>query len=239
MDPRITARAARVQEAVSRCSAAISPSAFLADSLCAEGLDLPPIKIVGTGVAGIATALPTSDRLRVLFLGTFVSHKGPQVLADALASLPEQVAVRVDALAVGPAPFPAWRAEVAARSGGRLRIGERVDPEAVTSLLAEHHVVVIPSLWAENAPLVALEARAAGRPVVASALGGLEELVVHGRDGLLFPAGDVERLAAILTELTDRSRLDALARTVTAPRTLAHWAESIDREWRRVLEEGA
>jgi len=114
-----------------------------------------------------------------------------------------------------------------------------VAPEEVAALLAEHHVVVIPSLWAENAPLVALEARAAGRPVIASALGGLPELVVHDRDGILFPAGDSDRLAAILTELTDRSRLDSLAGSVTAPRTLADWAGAIVEEWRRVLEDRA
>ncbi len=239
VDPRIAARVARVQQAISSCSAAISPSAFLADSLAAEGLDLPPIRVVGTGVPGVRTPLPASEPLRVLFLGTFVSHKGPQVLADALASLPEEVAARLRARAVGPAPFPAWRAEVVARSEGRLRIGEPVAPEEVAALLAEHHVVVIPSLWAENAPLVALEARAAGRPVIASALGGLPELVVHDRDGILFPAGDSDRLAAILTELTDRSRLDSLAGSVTAPRTLADWAGAIVEEWRRVLEDRA
>ncbi len=239
VDPRIAARSRRVQEAVSRCSAAISPSTFLAESLSAEGLDLPSIRVVGTGVAGVKTPLPPSNPLRVLFLGTFVSHKGPQVLADALASLSEEAAARLEVLAVGPAPFPTWRAEVVARSQGRLRAREPVPPEEVQALIAEHHVVVVPSLWAENAPLVALEARAAGRPVVASALGGLEELVVPGRDGMLFSAGDVERLASILTELSDRSQLEALARTVTAPRSLASWAEAIASEWCRVLEEAS
>ena len=236
VDPRIAARARRVDAVLARCALAVSPSQFQADSLTAEGLPLPDLRVVPTGVAGTRRALPPGETLRVLFLGTFVEHKGPQVLADALASLPGSVAGRIEALAVGPAPFPAWRAEVEERGAGRLRIGESVGPDAVPDLFAAHHVVVIPSLWPENAPLVALEARAAGRAVVASDLGGLKELVLEGRDGLRFPPGDSLRLASILTELTDRARLEDLCAAVRPPPTLGDWADGVVEAWGHALE---
>jgi glycosyltransferase involved in cell wall biosynthesis len=50
-------------------------------------------------------------------------------------------------------------------------------------------------------PLSVLEAQAAGLPVVASRVGGLPELIEHGRNGLLFEAADVEALATCLNEL--------------------------------------
>ena len=54
-------------------------------------------------------------------------------------------------------------------------------------MLAGLDATVAPSLWYENSPLAIMEAHAAGRPVLTSALGGMAELVRDGVDGLLFP----------------------------------------------------
>ena len=55
--------------------------------------------------------------------------------------------------------------------------------------------VVVPSIWWENAPLVIHEARAAGRPVICSGIGGMAELVEDGVTGLHVPPGDAAALA--------------------------------------------
>lgn len=57
-------------------------------------------------------------------------------------------------------------------------------------------VVVVPSEWYENAPLVVLEAGALGKPVVASRIGGIPEYIREGETGLLFEPGDVEELCS-------------------------------------------
>jgi len=235
LDGRITDRRATLDAALAHVDLAISPSAFLPSSLEADGLPLPPWQVVPSGVPGARQPLRGHDRLRVLFLGTFVPHKGPQVLAQALAQLPEEVALRIEARAHGPSPFPAWQEEVAQAAAGRLAVGGPVPPGDVAGLIADHDVVVVPSTWAENAPLVALEARAVGRPVISSDLGGLTELVEHGRDGLRFPAGDAAALATILARLTDREALVALAASVEAPPTIPGWVASIIATWTPLL----
>ncbi len=73
--------------------------------------------------------------------------------------------------------------------------------------LASLDVIVVPSVWLENAPFVVLEAALAGVPVVASDLGGMRESVRHGESGLLFPPGDAGALAAALQRLIDEPDL--------------------------------
>jgi glycosyltransferase involved in cell wall biosynthesis len=63
---------------------------------------------------------------------------------------------------------------------------------------------VLPALWWENCPMAVLEAAAQGVPVVASAVGGIPELVEDGVTGLLVPPGDVDALTGALTRLVER-----------------------------------
>jgi glycosyltransferase involved in cell wall biosynthesis len=83
----------------------------------------------------------------------------------------------------------------------------------IADVFSELDVVVVPSLWYENAPLVIAEAFAAGKPVIATNLSGMSELVRHEVNGLLFERGDVRSLATalrrIIVDPTLRGRLRA------------------------------
>ena len=74
-------------------------------------------------------------------------------------------------------------------------------PGELGRVLAGLDVLVAPSLWYENTPFSVLEALHVGLPVVASDLGGIREIVVPGRCGHLFPAGDAGALAAVLDRI--------------------------------------
>jgi len=67
--------------------------------------------------------------------------------------------------------------------------------EALRTLLLNARAVILPSLWYENQPFAITEAFAAGKPVIASDLGGMTELVKHRERGLLVPPGDAKALA--------------------------------------------
>jgi glycosyltransferase involved in cell wall biosynthesis len=97
---------------------------------------------------------------------------------------------------------------------GSLGVAERVRflgwQVDVDRLLASWDLLVIPSLE-EGFPLSALEAMAAARPVVASRVGGLSELVVDGVTGRLVPPGDTEALVRCIAEMaSDRRRLSLM-----------------------------
>ncbi|HEV7759170.1 MAG TPA: glycosyltransferase, partial [Acidimicrobiales bacterium] len=90
----------------------------------------------------------------------------------------------------------------------RVRFLGRQPRDGVVDALRRASAVVIPSIVGaggdmEGTPVVLCEAMAAGVPVVASALGGLEECLVDGKTGLLVPPGDVEALARALSRVVD------------------------------------
>ncbi|MDE0178376.1 MAG: glycosyltransferase family 4 protein, partial [Gammaproteobacteria bacterium] len=91
-------------------------------------------------------------------------------------------------------------------------LGQR-SPDELAGIYRQARAVVLPSLWLENAPLVAIEASAYGRAVVASRVGGLPELVEDGRTGFLFDRGDIaglaERLRLLLTDQGLAAKLGA------------------------------
>ena len=79
-------------------------------------------------------------------------------------------------------------------------LGE-VSHDTVLALFGSARAVVVPSVWADPCPTVVLEAMAAGRPVVAAASGGIVDMVLDGRTGLLVPPGDSDALASALSDV--------------------------------------
>lgn len=92
--------------------------------------------------------------------------------------------------------------------------------ELAIEALRRSMLTVAPSLWPEPFGIVALEAAAAGKPVVASDIGGLRDIVVDGETGFLVPPGDRPALIAALRRLSSdrdlRNRLGEAARVRAA-----------------------
>ncbi len=82
-----------------------------------------------------------------------------------------------------------------------------VPSDEVRRHLATCRAAVVPSLCVENAPMIILEAMAAGRPVIASRVGGIPHQVQDGVEGLLLPPGDAPALAAALQRLAEEDDL--------------------------------
>src|SRR5579871_849884 len=148
---------------------------------------------------------------RLAYLGRLVPQKGVDVLVAAVALLAGRFPALRLAIAGEGEERPALEAEVR-RLGldPRIAFVGALAHGAVHRFLAEADVVVMPSR-AEPFGLVAVEAAQMGRPIVASAVQGLPEIVGHGETGLLVPPEDAPALAnAIATLLADPARARAL-----------------------------
>ena len=158
-----------------------------------------------TGNAGRARAefgIKARDCV-LLSVGTLERHKGHGVLLEAL-----------DRLVAKGLETP-WRLIIAGGRGGdqhtallesikQKGFGDRVhialNRNDIPDLLALADVFVMPSLW-EGLPMAVLEAMVAGKAIVATGIAGIPEAIVDGREGLLVPPADVDRLAEALGNL--------------------------------------
>ena len=153
-----------------------------------------------------ATTVPGSARLRVGFAGTLVWHKGAHVLIEAAAALPPgSCEVKIFG---NPDTFPAYARELRTMAEGLpVKFMGAFDGNGLAGAYQQIDVLAVPSLWLENSPLVIHEAMMAGKPVIASRIGGIPELVDDGRTGLLHEAGNASELAAALRRLAGPSPL--------------------------------
>ncbi len=132
-----------------------------------------------------------------LYFGRLSAEKGLLALLEAQARWEAAETAPPRLLIAGDGPLAGeLRRRAAALGLRRAELLGALDGEALRAAVARAHFTVIPSECYENAPLAALESLAAGRPVAASAIGGLPELIDDGRDGVLFPARDPEALLA-------------------------------------------
>jgi glycosyltransferase involved in cell wall biosynthesis len=142
--------------------------------------------------------------LRVGYIGRFEDVKGVADLAEAVRRVPLDVPLHVEFR--GPAQTLEERQRRAAieeafASDSRVTVGEAVSPCQVPSVLRTYDVLCCPSRCLEGGPTVGLEALAAGVPLIAASAGGVAELLQDGVNARLVPPGDVDRLAAALTEV--------------------------------------
>lgn len=183
----IERRTAAIRAFAHRCAFLVSPSIYYAN--LAEKNGFPRPIILPHGVTPAAERhIPHPDNPFV-FVGTISPHKGPLLVHQAhrLAAVGRPLELW------GPAgPDANYVSSVAATASWH-------GPTAnVARLLSRAHALVLGSVWAENAPLVVLEARALGTPVIAPRIGGLPELVIEGRDGWLYEPGNAADLARCL-----------------------------------------
>ena len=150
-----------------------------------------------------------SDTLRVGFLGSLMVSKAPHLLLEAFHRLaPSSASLELFGDPVAYHGDDSYRDRLAPlmRAPGVRRRGP-VPHEAVPAALASLDVLVVPSVWPENSPLVIQEAFLAGVPVVASSIGGIPEVVADGVNGLLFEPGSRADLEQALRRLLEQPDL--------------------------------
>ena len=157
-------------------------------------------------------------------MGRLAEQKGQLLLVEASARLRDRGA-DFELVIVGDGPMREELEQLIDRLGlrDRVRITGFLDNRAVRRELEAARALVLPS-FAEGLPVVIMEAMALGRPVIATYIAGIPELVEPGRNGWLIPAGAVEPLVEAMAEAlaAGPDELDRMGRDGAARAALQH-----------------
>jgi glycosyltransferase involved in cell wall biosynthesis len=206
----------------------ISPSSFLAERYVKWGIPAAKIAVLENVTASaqeteVAEREPERAVLRVGFFGQISYLKGIHVALDAARFLEDEevTAIQLDIhgdYAGQPDEFQKDFLERLERAGRNVRYHGPYDNRRVDALMRAVDVVLVPSIWWENSPVVIQEALRNQRPILCSNIGGMAEKVRDGRDGFHFRVGSAIELAALLRDLArDREKLIRVAREMRKP----------------------
>jgi glycogen(starch) synthase len=172
----------------------LAPGSAARSSIIYNALEEPPMP---------PTPLPF-DAPRILCLGRVVEDKGFDVALEAWAAIQARFPqARLLIAGDGPARTHLERQTLALNIASRVDFLGWVSPDDVPALINSVTMMVVPSRWQEAFGLVALQAAQLARPVVASRVGGLAEVVSHGETGILVDADDARALAEAIASLLE------------------------------------
>jgi len=217
-----------IHDSLIRIDRILPPTLFIESLLLNSGIPQKKITRLRYGILPPliyrSEAMPdVSARRRPVigFIGTLVDHKGCHVFAQAIKTIPD---VNVDFIIYGDThQYPDYvkKLEAIIQSDPRVRFMGTFPHEQIGNILHSMDVLVIPSTWRENAPLVLLNAMACGTPVVASNVTGITEYLGATDDVTLFDPGNAgqlaERLVSRLALISDPAHNQGAGRIASEP----------------------
>ncbi len=201
-------------------------------SVIYNGLDSPDIPI---------EALPL-DGPRLVCAGRLVSDKGFDIALAAMASLVKRFpTLQMTIVGDGPARVQLQQQAIDLGMAKAVTFVGWVDPGQIPTFMKSATIVIMPSRWEEAFGLVALEAALMARPVVATRVGGLPEVVVDGETGLLVQKDDSGALAGAVAFLLDHpeqamSMGNAGRLRAREVFSLARYVDAYDSLYRRLIQ---
>lgn len=221
-------------EKLSRCTFAVAVSSFGRAQLyrLVQHRHWPKIQLVHCGLERSfyeksQTAVPSVPRL--VCVGRLSEEKGQLLLIAAAARLAAE-GVEFELVLAGDGPL---RSEIEAaidrhELNGRVRVTGWIGSDQVRNEILASRALVLPS-FSEGLPVVIMEAMALARPVIATYVGGIPELVRPGEHGWLVPASDVSALADAIRSCLE-TPVDTLRRMGTSARGWAIEYHNVDTE---------
>jgi glycosyltransferase involved in cell wall biosynthesis len=237
----LAARPAYMEKRMNQIDMVLVATRFMGETLRRYGLEAKRIRHVPFGIdhahITCVSAKGTEEHLHIGFIGTLYHHKGAHVLLEAVRSLPTDMPLKVKIYGELK-QFPEYVRSLRSVAGNddRIEFCGTFPNQSIGVIFHGLDVLVIPSLWYENSPLVLSFAQAARVPVVATDSEGINEVIADGENGFLFEKGDVKRLADIIRTLcNDRSVVKRLSDHARQPKSISFYVDELERIYDDVM----
>lgn len=216
----------------------VVPNGFMKETLVRHGVTPSLIREVDFGVDVTSSdtderCKKNSDTLRVGFIGTLASYKGCHLLVEAFKMLNDTNTTLKIYGSLEEFPDYSKQLQSLASKHHSVEFCGTFPNKEIGQVFSGIDVLVVPSLWYENTPLVVHSAQAACCPVVASNLPGLAAVIEHGTNGLLFEPGNSADLALQLHRLViEKDLLLRLGAQARAPKSTKRYVDELLEIWR-------
>ena len=179
-----------------RYDAIIAVSSYVKERLVRAGYSPDTISLIPNSVNEVSKTFVTRPiNKEILFVGRMVKSKGVHVLIEALVKVKKAYNEKFTVNFIGDGEHKAYLETLAQSSGVNVNFLGRVSNRILEEHYKSAYLVVVPSLFPELFAIVNLEAMIHGKPVIASNIGGIPDLVLHGQTGFLFEPNDADALA--------------------------------------------
>jgi len=222
-----------VRKVLNRATAVTATSRFLHEKIAAlsqSAAERTTIVPFGVNVPDSVTPEPPGP-VRLCYIKHHKLKYGPIVLLKALAQCRDQVPdIRLTMAGSGKATPQLKKLTAELGLGDRVEFVGQLERDQIYPLLQKSHIMVMPSICEEAFGVAVLEASACARPVIATRVGGVPEVVRDGETGLLVPPQDVAALADAVVRLASdaRRRSDMGAAGYLFVRKNYTWDHSLD-----------
>lgn len=186
------------------------PSKYVRDQYVLNQYPADRIKVLPLGVEipdthSVQKNDNRSEKIRIGFIGSLIHGKGADILVSAFRRIPgTQLTLEIYGTPDSSSSEYMSQLLAYASTDSRIRLHGSFDPDNKAEVFQGLNLVVIPSRVPETYSLVAREALYTGKPVVASHLGVIPEIIKDGENGYLFEPGNVDQLFGILSTIADQ-----------------------------------
>ena len=179
-------------------------------------------KFAATAQAAERFGTPTEGVFRLLYLGRWHPVKGVHVLVRAVRAVQEDMRLELVIHGVGDGPEERHYEKLVRRlaeGDKRIQIAPPIPRDRLAETLSQASALAVPSCWLETGPLVVLEAKALGIPIIGSRLGGIAELVREPEDGVLVSPGDIPAWTNAILNMANSVQSKRLLQSASTVRT--------------------
>jgi glycosyltransferase involved in cell wall biosynthesis len=239
---QINKRAKHIKDICANIDLFIAPSEFIRNKFIEFGVSEDKIIFSGYGFNldnFKDTQKIPSDKIRFAFIGNIMPAKGIHYLIDAFNKIKnDNVELRIYGRVMSyKAILENYLNYIKKIVKNRnIKFMGGFDNKDVANIFRQTDVLIVPSIWHENSPLVIQEAFATGTPVIASRIGGIPELIEDGINGILFEPNDVADLCRkIVMFIENPSLIEEIKRNIKLPKSIGENAREIENIYEELL----
>lgn len=237
-----------LREAANKTKAIMVPTQLMRDIFVENGIRPDLIHHVPFGIDS-APLIPfqrktESENLRFGFIGTLFEHKGPDLLIKAFQTLPKDCKAELKIYGdlnqfTDYSKTLEKLRDADPQSRDKISFEGTFPNSKLGEILQNMDVLVVPSRWYENTPLVIQSALATKTPLIVTNLGGMAELIRHGYNGFVFELNNVNSLAEQMQRLLNEPQLlESMKDNIAPERTIPQMVDDIESVYKGALNSG-